>query len=124
VSGVADLYSVDSGAMVLSVHVQPGAGRSAVVGRHGNALKLRVAAPPVDDRANVAAVSLLASSLDVAERDVALVSGGRSRLKRFRITGAEPSDLVERLERTLDRAAEAPGPRTRRERGTGRRPTR
>ena len=121
VSGVTDLYSVDGDALLLSVHVQPGAGRSAVVGRHGTALKLRVAAPPLEDRANVATVALLASTLDVAERDVTLVSGGHSRLKRFRIKGAEPAELVERLERALEVAAEAPGPRGKRDRGPGRR---
>ena len=120
-SGVTDLYSVDGESLLLAVHVQPGAGRSAVVGRHGTALKLRVAAPPLDDRANVATVALLAATFDVAERDVALVSGGHSRLKRFRIKGAEPAELVERLERALEVAAEAPGPRGRRDRGPGRR---
>ena len=71
--------------MVISVHVQPGAGRSAVVGRHGQAVKVRVAAPPVDDRANEATVALLATTLDVAPGAVALVSGDTSRLKRFRV---------------------------------------
>jgi uncharacterized protein YggU (UPF0235/DUF167 family) len=85
-----------------------------VVGRHGNALKVRVAAPPLDGRANAAAVALLASSLAVAERDVTLVAGERSRLKRFRIVGAEPAELAERLDRVLEAAAEPPGPGSRR----------
>jgi uncharacterized protein (TIGR00251 family) len=116
-TGTPDLYSVDGDALVLAVHVQPGAGRSAVVGRHGNALKVRVAAPPLEGRANTATVALLATSLDVAERDVALVGGDRSRLKRFRITGAEPAELAERLDRVLEAAAEPPGPHSRRDRG-------
>jgi len=107
---VTDLYTVDGEAIVVSVHVQPGAGRSAVVGRHGAALKLRVAAPPLDGRANTAAAALLASSVDVPERNVTLVSGERSRLKRFRVTGAEPAELAARLERVLEAAEEPPGP--------------
>ena len=118
-SGVADLYRIDVDSLVLSVHVQPGAGRSAVVGRHGAALKIRVAAPPVDDRASAAAVTLLASSFDVAPAEVTLMTGGRSRLKRFRIKGAEAPELAERLERLLDAAADQPnpgaGPRSRRD---------
>jgi uncharacterized protein len=114
VSGVADLYRVDGDTIVVSVHVQPGAGRGAVVGRHGTALKIRVAAPPVDDRANHAAVALLAESFDVPEKSVTLLSGDRSRLKRFRISGAEPAELAERLERMVAAAAEPPGPRSRR----------
>ena len=60
-SDVDDLYAIDGDAVVIAVHVQPRAGRSAVLGREGHALKLRVAAPPVDDRANEAARSLLAA---------------------------------------------------------------
>ncbi|HZP30579.1 MAG TPA: DUF167 domain-containing protein [Acidimicrobiia bacterium] len=108
-----DLFTVDGDAIVLSVHVQPGAGRSAVVGRHGTALKVRVAAPPLEGRANTAAVALIASTLDVREKDVTLVSGERSRLKRFRVAGAEPDELATRLERALEQAAEPPGPRPR-----------
>jgi len=121
VSGVSDLYSVDGDALVVSVHVQPRAGRSAIVGRHGTALKIRVAAPPVDDRANEATAALLASSLDVPVSAVTVVSGGRSRLKRFRVTGAEPAELIERLERVVAAASEPTGPRARRD---GRPPSR
>lgn len=112
-SGVDDLYVLDDGRPVLAVHVQPGAGRSAVVGRHGRALRMRVAAPPVDDRANTAAGALLATELGVGERDIELVAGPRSRLKRFRISNLEPDEFVARLRRIL-RDAEAPrGPRSR-----------
>ena len=71
--------------IVLRVHVQPGAGRSAVVGRHGDALKVKVAAPPEGGRANIAVTDLLAETLGVAKSDVTLVSGATSRAKRFRI---------------------------------------
>ncbi len=93
----SDLYDVERDAVVLRVHVQPGAGRSAVVGRHGDSLKLRVAAPPVDGRANAAAAALVADALGVKERDVDLVSGERSRLKRFRVVGIEGNDVDARF---------------------------
>ncbi len=47
------------GWVVLSVHVQPGARRSEVAGRHGDALKVRIAAPPIDGRANEAVLALV-----------------------------------------------------------------
>lgn len=97
----SDLYDVEREAVVLRVHVQPGAGRSAVVGRHGTSLKVRVAAPPVDGRANVAAKALVAETLGVKESAVDLVSGQRSRLKRFRITGIEAEDVELRLRQAL-----------------------
>ena len=74
-----DLYTLDDGAMTLSVHVQPRAGRSAVVGRHGHALKVVVAAPPLDDRANEATAAVLAEELGVAPSAVELVGGASSR---------------------------------------------
>jgi uncharacterized protein len=97
----SDLYDVERDAVVLRVHVQPGAGRSAVVGRHGTSLKVRVAAPPVDGRANTAAVALIAETLGVKEGDVELVSGPRSRLKRFRVRGADAEEVEGRLRGAL-----------------------
>jgi uncharacterized protein len=109
VTVVDDLLTVDDdGAAVLAVHASPGAGRSAAVGRHGNALKVRVAAPPVAGRANDAIAELLAAELGVPAADVSLVSGATSRQKRYRIAGADLDDLRRRLERLVD-GAPAPG---------------
>jgi uncharacterized protein len=104
VTRASDLYDVERGAVVVRVHVQPGAGRSAVVGRHGTSLKVRVAASPVDGRANVAAAALLAETLGVKESDVELVSGQRSRLKRFRVGGLDAEDVEFRLRQALAEA--------------------
>jgi len=97
----SDLYDVERDAVVLRVHVQPGAGRSAVVGRHGTSLKVRVAAPPVDGRANGAAAALTAETRGVKDRDVELVSGQASRIKRFRIGGIDAEDVEFRLRQAL-----------------------
>jgi uncharacterized protein (TIGR00251 family) len=78
--------------IVLRVHVQPGAGRTAVVGRHGDALKLKVAAPPEGGRANEAVAALLATTLGVDRSAVSLASGATSRSKRFRIGPVDLDD--------------------------------
>ena len=75
------------GNVLVTVHVQPGAKRSEVVGRHGDALKVRVAAPPVDGKANQAVVALMAKVLGVRTGDVELVAGASQRRKRLRIAG-------------------------------------
>jgi uncharacterized protein (TIGR00251 family) len=103
-SGLSDLYDVEEGSVVLHVHVQPGAGRGAVVGRHGDSLKIRVAAPPVEGRANDAAIALLAEALEVKARDIELVSGGRSRVKRFRVHGVGADEVEVQLRLALDAA--------------------
>jgi len=76
------------GTLVLSVHAQPGAKRTAVAGLHGDALKVRVAAPALEDRANEALVEFLAEAFEVPRRAVTLAAGSRSREKRFEIRGA------------------------------------
>ena len=88
----------DDGNLFLGVHVSPGAGRSAIIGRHGDALKVRVAAPPVEGRANAACVTLLARVLGLKENQVELVGGQTSRSKRVKITGIERDDAARLLE--------------------------
>jgi uncharacterized protein (TIGR00251 family) len=109
-----DLHAVfeeDDGGVVLRVHAQPGAGRSAVVGRHGDAIKVKVAAPPVEGRANAAIATLLAETFGVRTDQVELRGGATSRSKRFRLDGVELDDAVAVLEREL--GAKPPGERRR-----------
>ena len=106
-SELSDLYDDSPEGIVLRIHVQPGAGRSAVVGRHGDSLKVRVAAPPVEGRANEATRSLLSEALALPEGDVELTSGQSSRSKRFRLKGIDSEEGEKRLRVALD---ESKGP--------------
>ncbi|HET7722716.1 MAG TPA: DUF167 domain-containing protein [Acidimicrobiales bacterium] len=97
-----DLFRPDGDdAVVLAVHAQPGAGRTQVVGRHGDALKVRVAAPPEQGRANDALVGVLADRFGVPASAVTLTQGATSRAKRFRIAGLAADEFAERLEKVL-----------------------
>lgn len=86
-----------AGAVVLTIHVQPGAKAAGVAGTYGDALKIRIAAPPVDGRANEALLDFLASRLGVPRRAVSLVAGESSRRKRVRVDGATADAVVARL---------------------------
>jgi uncharacterized protein (TIGR00251 family) len=98
----ADLYDVaDDEAVVLRVHAQPGAGRSAVTGRHGAALKVKVAAPPVEGRANAAVAELLERTFGIKSDQVQLVGGETSRSKRFRLVGVTPELVDAAIEQAL-----------------------
>ncbi len=90
----------------MHVHVLPRSGRDEIVGRHGDALKIRVAAPPVEGRATEAARLALAGALGVPTTAVTVVAGERSRLKRLLVTGLEPGEVERRLAPFL---APAPG---------------
>ena len=100
--GILDIEA--EGTVLLRLHVQPGAGRSAVVGRHGDAVKVRVAAPPTGGRANDAVLELLAETLGVKPGDLELTGGASSRSKRVRITGLEADDVRKRLENAIGNA--------------------
>jgi uncharacterized protein (TIGR00251 family) len=78
---------VRDGAVRLTVHVQPRASRSEIVGLHGAALKVRLQAPPVDGAANAALVALLADRLGVPRRAVRIVAGATSRAKTVEVDG-------------------------------------
>jgi uncharacterized protein (TIGR00251 family) len=109
----ADAQSEEPGSkapgLILRVHLQPGAGPTAVLGRHGDALALRVAPPPADPRANEAARSFLAELLSISPESVELVSGEKSREKRFKTTGVEASVLRRQLDEEIDRSTRGRG---------------
>jgi uncharacterized protein (TIGR00251 family) len=79
----------DAGALVLLLHVQPGAKRTAIAGVHGEAaearLRIRLAAPPVDGKANAELLRFLAAAFGVPLRAVTLVRGETSHRKTVRI---------------------------------------
>ena len=75
----------------------PGAARAAVVGRYGDAWKVRVAAAPRGGKANEAVVTLLAETLAVPRSSVTLVSGGGSRDKIVELAGIAPDEIERRL---------------------------
>src|SRR5690606_19046120 len=86
------------GAWRIRVVAQPGAARSEVVGEHDGCLKLRVAAPPVDGRANEEIARFLADRLDVPKRSVRLVAGASARRKLFEVGASlEGGALAQRL---------------------------
>jgi len=86
-------YSVTDRGISFSVKVQPRASRSEIIGEIDGALKLRLAAPPVDGEANAECVSFLSKHFGVRKDDVEIVSGLSSRNKVIRITGMTPEQF-------------------------------
>jgi uncharacterized protein (TIGR00251 family) len=71
----------------LLLHVQPGAKRTEAAGQHGDALKVRLAAPPTDGKANAELMRFVAALFDVPKRQVEILSGHAHRHKRLRVHG-------------------------------------
>jgi uncharacterized protein len=85
------------GELNFSVRVVPRASRDAIEGEHAGALKVRVTAPPVDDRANQAVRRLLAACLNVPVSAVRIVAGEKSRNKRVAVAGVSRAELLAQL---------------------------
>ncbi len=83
-------------AVILTLHVQPGAKRSEISGLHGDALKIRLAAPPIEGRANEALLRFIADLFAVPLRNVELLRGAQSRHKMVKVTASEikPESLL------------------------------
>lgn len=84
-----------AGGWTIAVHVQPGAKRTEVSGVHGERLKIRISAPPIEGRANAAVVAFIAEQLGVQRSQVTVARGERSRDKLIAV--AAPDCEPERL---------------------------
>ncbi len=80
-----------------SIKVQPRANKTEVVGKLGDAYKLRLAAPPVDGKANQACVRFLAGRFGVPQSAIRIVSGLTGRMKTVEIDGVDPATVESRL---------------------------
>jgi len=81
----------------LEVYVQPRASKTELAGKHDGVIKIRIAAPAVENAANRALVEFVAQRLGIAKRSVHVVSGGASRKKVLEIEGVTSELIVKRL---------------------------
>jgi uncharacterized protein len=88
------LYTESDGALTFAVRVVPRASRSGIAGEQDGALRVRVAAPPVEGAANEELARTLARALGVARGAVEIVGGRQSKLKRVRVSGVSAERLI------------------------------
>ena len=87
------------GAVTIKVRVQPRASRTEIIGEHAGAIKMRVAAPPVDGKANEECRRYLAKLLKVGATSVEIISGDSSRDKVIRVSNISALRVLEALGR-------------------------
>ena len=87
------------GGVTIKVRVQPRASRTEIIGEHAGAIKLRVAAPPVDGKANEECKRYLAKLLKVGATSVEIISGDSSRDKVIRVSNISALRVLEALGR-------------------------
>lgn len=90
-------HETGSDGLTIRVHAQPGAKRTEVVGLHGDCVKVRLASPPVDGKANDCLIAFLARRLGVKKNQVSIVRGMSSRRKTVRVAvaGVQAGALLE-----------------------------
>lgn len=89
-------YSSEN-SFIIALHCQPGAKKTEVQGEHDGRLKLRLAAPPVEGKANEALIQWLSKTLEIKRAQIELLAGDLSRLKRVRVQGMSVQRLIDLL---------------------------
>ncbi|AHK16991.1 MAG: DUF167 family protein [Thalassolituus sp.] len=85
--------------LVLTCHLQPKASKDEFAGEHGEAIKIRIKAAPIEGKANAALIAFLAKQFGVSKRDVEVISGELNRHKRVRVS--QPKKIPEALAAVL-----------------------
>ena len=93
------LQTQPDGSLLLSLYVQPRSGQNTIAGLHGNAIKLRLSAPPVDGKANKAVIAFWAKSLKIPKSAVTIRSGLQSRMKKVLLTGVDEEQVRHLVEK-------------------------
>lgn len=83
--------------LLLPVRAVPRAAKNELQGVHGDALKIRLQAPPVEGKANAALIRFLSDALDIPRTQLSIASGETGRNKAVRITGLSKADLIKKL---------------------------
>ena len=95
---------MDNNKIVLTVYVQPRASKTRIAGMHGNAVKICVTAPPVENKANGAVVRFFADLFGVPKSAVSIKSGGHGRNKKVLIRDLDPGAARKTLSGALSKA--------------------
>ncbi len=85
------------GSVLLSLYVQPRAGKNELAGVHDGALKLRLTSPPVDGKANKAVIAFFAKILKVPKSSLVLVRGLKNRRKQLQVTDMDEETIRKNL---------------------------
>lgn len=91
------LDNASSLSFIIAFHCQPGSKKTEVQGEHDGRLKLRLAAPPVEGKANDALIAYLAKIFKINRSQIELLAGDLSRLKRVKVSGVTHAQIVEAL---------------------------
>lgn len=93
------IFREDKEGLIVTVFVQPRSSKNAIAGKHGDALKIKLTAPPVDGAANKMCQAYLSKTFNIPKSAITIVSGQTSRTKQVRLTFAHAGDSKKERDR-------------------------
>lgn len=91
----------EEGALIVNVWLQPRASKNEVVGIHGDCLKIKVTAPPIENRANEKLCECLSGWMGIAKQKIEVIKGGKMRMKKVKISDCTLDQVRKHLHQTL-----------------------
>ena len=98
-SSIDDCFKIRGNDIIIKVKIVPGSSKNKIIGAYNDALKISVAAPPVEGKANKKCITYLAKYFDVAKSKIEIISGQTSKNKLIKIYDISPKEFLDKIEK-------------------------
>jgi len=98
-SSIDDCFKITGNDIIIKVKIVPGSSKNKVIGAYNDALKISIAAPPVEGKANKKCIAYLAKYFDIAKSKIEIISGQTSRNKLIRIYDISQKEFLDKIEK-------------------------
>ncbi|MBU4348767.1 YggU family protein [bacterium] len=96
---INDCFKITGNDIIVKVKIVPGSSKNKIIGVYNNALKIYIAAPPVERKANKKCIAYLAEYFDIAKSKIEIISGQTSKNKLIKIYDISEKDFLEKIEK-------------------------
>lgn len=98
-SSIDDCFKISGNDIIIKVKIVPGSSKNKIIGAYNDALKISIAAPPVEGKANKKCIAYLAKYFDVAKSKIEIISGQTSKNKLIKIYDISPKEFLDKIEK-------------------------
>ena len=98
-SSIDDCFKIRGNDIIIKVKIVPGSSKNKIIGAYNDALKISIATPPVEGKANKKCIAYLAKYFDVAKSKIEIISGQTSKNKLIKIYDISPKEFLDKIEK-------------------------
>lgn len=98
-SSIDDCFKIRGNDIIIKVKIVPGSSKNKIIGAYNDALKISIAAPPIEGKANKKCIAYLAKYFDVAKSKIEIISGQTSKNKLIKIYDISPKEFLDKIEK-------------------------